>query len=222
MTFEMKADGKTYSVKDPDGNFKDWTVIKQESFKLDKSTLILDKFKKDFPQYKIDDYEFLTRACSRSKEMTQWLINANLEYADEAQTPLFAKDIIEPGHFKQLQSKITEISKVISKQSLKKRELADKYKSDLKDLENEEKILVNKIKGDDKYVKILSLNSTYLPFTLQIQIEGYVPKDKENLQESRDVFARETLIQYKRTLCQMVKDNPKVDIDGVIESNLLK
>jgi hypothetical protein len=53
MAFEMKTDGKTYSVKDPDGNFKDWTVIKQESFKLEKSTLYLINSKRIFHSIKL-------------------------------------------------------------------------------------------------------------------------------------------------------------------------
>jgi hypothetical protein len=222
MAFEIKYNDEVYSVKDPDGDFKDWTVVKQESYKLGKRELILNKFKEDFPQFEINDYDELTNTCSRSSAFTEWLINANLVYADQAQTPLFLKDIVEPTKFQSLQKDLTDINKIISVSSIKKRKLADKYKVDLKVLDDEEKSSVNKVKKKDKYLKVLSINSTSLPFTLQLQIERYVPKDSENVQESRDVFAREILINYKRMLCKIVKDDPNVDIDAIITSNLLK
>lgn len=221
-SFSMELDGSVFTVDNNDINYEDWTVIKQESYKLSKSELVLSKFKKDFSAFQIDDYEMLTRVCSRSKKLTEWLINANLIFSDEAQLPIFLKDIVEPKQFSNLQSDLTRINKVISDYSIKKRELADKYKNDLRKLDVEEENAVDKIKEKDKLLTVLSLNSTCLPLTLQLQIEKYVPKDIENMQESREMYGRESLIQYKKMLCKIVMEVKDVDIKKIIDDNQLK
>lgn len=221
-SFSMEIDGNVFTVDNNEINYEDWTVIKQESYKLSKSELVLAKFRKDFSAFQIDDYEMLTRVCSRSSKLTEWLINANLIFSDEAQLPLFLKDIVEPKQFNSLQTDLTKINKVISDYSIKKRDLAERYKNDLKRLDNEEEIDVNKIKSKDKLLTVLSLNSTCLPLTLQLQIEKYVPKDKENMQESREMYGRESLIQYKKMLCKIVMEIEDVDIKKIIDDNQLK
>lgn len=221
MSFSFEASGKTYKIEDISEDFSEWTVVRQESYKLNKDELIVRKFREEF-NFEIKDYKELTNTCSRSRAFTDWLINANLTYSEEAELPLFLKDVVEPKHFNILQSSLTEINKKISEFSIKKRNLAEKYKSDLAEIQKNEDLETKRVKEKDKMLKILSLNSQYLPFSLQLQIERYTPKDEENSQESREVYARECLIKYKRSLCQLVNDEPLVDIDKVIDANMLK
>lgn len=217
----FNVNGKTYEFDDPSGNSDDWTVVKQESYKLSKRETVLKKFNEEF-QFDVEDYDQLTRVCSRSKVFTNWLINANLAYSEEAQLPLFVKDVIEPQHFRKLQSTLSKINVIYSEQSLKKKKLAEQFKNDLKVIEQEEIDLADKLKKQDKLLHILAMNSTYLPFSIQLKIEKYVPKDEEKSQESREVFGRECLINYKRMLCKVVIDNPGIDIVELINTNMLK
>lgn len=221
MAFSIVHRDKTYQIDEVGDNFEDWTVVKQESYKLSKEKIIVDKFNEEF-KFIVKDYKELTNACSRSKAFTEWLINANIAYSEEAELPLFIKDVIEPEHFSKLQTELTLINRKIADYSIRKRDLAERYKSDLKELQIKEEQETSKMKQKDKLLEVLSLNSQYLPFTLQLQIERYTPKDEENSQESREVYARECLIKYKRALCQIVVDNPSVDITEVINSNMLK
>jgi hypothetical protein len=122
-----EENGKFDIVVDTTDNSK-WTVIRQESYSLDKHELIMRKFNEDFPQFNVENYKMLTDACSRSESMTLWLINANLTYSEESQVPLFVKDIIEPEHFVKLQSDLTLINKKVSEVSLEKRALVENYK----------------------------------------------------------------------------------------------
>jgi hypothetical protein len=95
-------------------------------------------------------------------------------------------------------------------------------KKDLRKLDLKEAKLTKEIKDKDKFLHVLSLNASSLPFSVLLNIEKYVPNDKEEMQESRAMFARECLILYKKGLCQLIKENPQIDILSVIEDNKLK
>lgn len=219
--FEINVEGNEYYVDGIPDDCKEWTVVKQESYKLSKEEVVLSAFKSEF-QFDIKSYKELTEVCSRSTKFTEWLINANLLYSEEAQLPLFLKDIVQPDEYKSVQEDLSRINNNYSKYSLKKRALSEKYKKELAEIDKEQVKEVNIIKNKSSLIKILSMNSTLLPFTLQIQINRYVPNDKEDVQESREVYAREVLINYKRMLCKIVKDNPTINIDELIENNQLK
>lgn len=214
-------DGSFDICIDPSDNTK-WTVIQQEAYSLEKQDIVMKKFAEEFPNFSVDSYKMLTDACSRSEAMSLWLINANLTYSQQAQVPLFLKDTIEPSKFVDLQTNLTRINKKISDISKEKRDLADKYKSDLRKLDLKELKETKDLKDKDKFLHILSLNSSSLPFSVQINIEKYVPNDKENMQESRQMYARECLILYKKGLCEILSNNPDVDIVKIIEENRLK
>lgn len=221
MTFKITSGGKVYEVNNISNNSEDWTIIEQQSFKLNKRDIILSKFKSEF-EFDVNSYEELVECCSRSRVYSKWLINANLLYSEESQVPLFLKDLIEPKEYSSIQSKLSEINANYSTYSKKKKILSEKYKNELKIIEEEEERAITKIKGHSKYLKVLSMDSTYLPFSLQILINRYTPNDSEKVAESRISYGREVLIQYKRTLCEIIKDDPTVDIDSIIEENVLK
>lgn len=220
--FNFEVNEKSYGINLPDRDKNNWVVIKEESLKYDKGALVLDSFNKEFPHLQMDSYEKLVLVCGRSRKLSEWLIMANLKYSEFAQMPSYLEDLVEPSEFKIIQGKITSINEQIASYSAKKQKLAEKYKSDLRNLEAEESKKISEAKGDNKALIILSLNQTQLPASLQLAIENYEPSDKTDLQESRRVYAREVLISYKKSLLQVIKDVPEVDVLKLIEENELK
>jgi len=191
----------------------------------------LEAFQNEFPQFDVRSYDELTELCSRSKVFMRWLIKANSNYSEFAQLPLFLKDKVKPEKYIQLQTCLTSISRKQSQFGLSKTALANKYQTDLAKIENEESesiktILNTEIDKNDKdlnkILKVISLNSTYLPFSLQMVIQRYVPSNLEDPQESGRVFAREILIRYKEALVDAIINNDSIDVDSLIESNQLK
>lgn len=220
--WEFKYDGETIKVAQPGSNFKDWVIIEQESLSYNKGDKILERWNNDFPHFKMDDYEKLTEACSRTRKFSEWLTMANLEYSNFAQLPKFLDGEVSPEIFQEKQTKLNSINKTVSKFSKEKKELSEKYKIDLREIENTEKKEVDKILNKDKILKVLAMNSTRLPFSLQLNIQGYTPSDTKNNQESRQSYGREVLIQYKKALIQTINRLPDVDIDALIDANELK
>lgn len=229
--FSTSIDGKSYEVRTPDKDPSNWIVIKQESLSYEKGDIILDKFREEYPQFNIVSYDELTKLCSRSKIFTDWLIKANAEYAEFAQLPLFLVDKVKPENYTKLQNKLTNISKEQSNFGKLKTALAIKYQEELRKLNEKEKQLIDKNLNEpiddtdlklNKILKVLSIDSTYLPFSLQMVIQRYVPSSLEDPQESGRVYAREILIRYKESLVDAVLNNPDLNVDELIKTNMLK
>jgi hypothetical protein len=209
-------------VKLPDETLDNWVVVKQQSIKYVKGDIILEKFNKDFPHAVVDSYDVICELASRSTKISEWLVNANTVYSELAEMPLYLDGLVEPKIYKGLTHDIQRINETIGSFSQSRQQLAEKYKNELKVLEKKEKEAINKIKGDNKFLRVLTLNTTSLPLTLQLMINGYSPSNSENLQESQKVFAREMLINYKVSLIKKIIEDPNFKIDIVIDDNQLK
>jgi hypothetical protein len=220
--FEKEIDGKRIRYIDPSDDSSDWFVVQEESLSLDKGQLILNQFKQEFPHFNVNSYDELTEACSRSEYFNDWLINANLKFSEFSQVPLFLKDSIKGEEFKEIQNNLTKVNKIIGLNSQKKQKLAAEYKNSIKHIDLNEKNEIGKILDSNKILKILSLKSTYLPFSIQLMIQKYVPNDLDEVQESRRMYGRECLIRYKKYLVDLVISDPTFDIDAEIESNKIK
>jgi hypothetical protein len=209
-------------VKLPDETLDNWVVVKQQSIKYVKGDIILEKFNKDFPHAVVDSYDVICDLASRSTKISEWLVNANTVYSELAEMPLYLDGLVEPKIYKGLTQDIQRINETIGSFSQSRQQLAEKYKNELKILEKKEKEAINKIKGDNKFLRVLTLNTTSLPLTLQLMINGYSPSNSENLQESPKVFAREMLINYKVSLIKKIIEDPNFKVDIVIDDNQLK
>jgi hypothetical protein len=209
-------------VKLPDETLDNWVVVKQQSIKYVKGDIILEKFNKDFPHAVVDSYDVICELASRSTKISEWLVNANTVYSELAEMPLYLDGLVEPKIYKGLTHDIQRINETIGSFSQSRQQLAEKYKNELKVLEKKEKEAINKIKGDNKFLRVLTLNTTSLPLTLQLMINGYSPSNSENLQESQKVFAREMLINYKVSLIKKIIEDPNFKVDTVIDDNQLK
>lgn len=220
MSFKINSENYEIVVNKPDLDPDGWTVVKQESLSYDKGSMILSKFNEEFPNLAIDSYELLCKICSRSRSLNEWLITKNLEFSEYSQLPLFLVDKITPASYKTLQVDIVKLNGTVAAFAKKRELLAREYEANLVKLEAEELKEVVKLKGNNKILKVLALNSTYLPITIQLAIENYIPTD--SLADSRRTYGRECLIQYKSALIDLIIDNPDINIDDVINSSVLK
>lgn len=67
------------------------------------------------------------------------------------------------------------------------------------------------------YARVISMNTTELPLTLQLAIENFTPANDVN-SPNKKAYARELLIRYKLELIKMIKNDPSININLVIES----
>lgn len=218
------ADGRggTFEMDLPGNDSDDWNVVMQESIDLNKGEFILDEFKKSFPHIKIKSYEELCRIASRSKALGKWLIQANLDYSLDSNLPLFLKNKIKPAEFAELSKDVRKIKLVVASNSVKRQALAEEYQANLAKLEKDEEENLSHMKKKSKILEILTLDSTVLPLSLQLQIDGFDPTLYGLSQENKRMFAREILIQFKKSLVDLVIANPEVDIKKLIEENATK
>jgi len=209
---------------EPSTNMSEWLVIKEESYTPDKQLFIVDSFKKNFKNVKLEGntekcYDMIGKLASRSSVVSDWLAIANAEYSLEAQTPTYFKEHIEPKDFNNLQKSIIEFNKVIAKAQQDKQEAAENYKKQIQKIDNELDNKMKKFKSSN-FLKILTLPSSALPITLQLAIENYTPTSDDS--PTKRVYLREVLTNYKIYLLKEIKQNPNLDIDELIKNNSLK
>jgi hypothetical protein len=209
-------------IKLPDDKYLNWAVVKDQTFKVNKGDLIVDKFNEDFPALRVGDYDELIKLCSRSKKLNEWQTAANVLYSDTAIMPLYLDDVLEPKEHKELTIKVTNINNIISIFQDKRKALAEKYQIEMRKIDSDEEIETSKILKGDKKLQILTLNTTSLPGQVQKAIIGYKPADALNTQESRTMFAREMLVNYKVALFNLIKQNPEIDILKLVDDNQTK
>lgn len=208
-------------VKRPTKESDNWYVIQQESFTINKEDFVLRKFREDFPKLDVLDYAQFELVLNRSAKLQEWYSITSLLYTDSIQLPVAYKDLFNPteyqGYFKDMQ----KYKGNLAKESLEIEELSSKFKQDVKDVKNKYYKLNKEIIDTNKYYPIITLNGTQLPLSIQIEIEKYTPKDGDITQQ-KSLYAREYLINYKRFLIQKVKENPDIDIIGLIEEMQVK
>lgn len=208
-------------VKRPKKDSDNWYVIQQASFTIDKQDFILRKFREDFPNLNVLDYAQFELVLNRSAKLQEWYSITSLLYTDSIQLPVAYKDLFNPseyqGYFKDMQV----YKNNLAKESLEIEKLSSKFKSDVNNIKKKYFNLNKEIIDKNKYYPIITLNGTQLPLSIQIEIEKYTPKDGDITQQ-KSLYAREYLINYKRFLIEKVKQNPEIDILGLIEEMQVK
>lgn len=218
-------DGISIEVKGLPADKESWVSIQSASVEYDKRQTIIDKFAKDWPEVKLfgnttdEKFDLLSRLASRSPDINEWLGIANIYYSDTTQMPLWLKEYVEPGEYRGKAEKLLLITENAAKYSNLKNEAAREFQAKIKKLDKDQAEGARKIVGGDKILKVISLDARSLPVSLQLAIEGYTPADKElDIAESRRVYTRELLIQFKRSLLTMLQEHPEVDIDKYVLS----
>lgn len=201
----------------------EWIAVKQESIEFDRASYVLEQFKNDYPDIEVgEDIKLVYSLCSRSTALNTWLASVNLKFSDYTQLPLYLSSLIEPTKFKVIKEEISEVRKIVASSSSKRLDAAKKYQAEIAKIDKEEASLLQAKKKDNPILKVLTMNSTRLPLSLQLQIEKYVPTVTDDEAASRKVYAREMLIQYKIGLIKMIKQKPDIDIEAIIKSNETK
>lgn len=208
-------------VQYPNPDSKNWYTIEQQSFTIDKNEFILEKFKEDFPRLKIKDYSQFELVLSRSEKLQDWYSKISLLYADSIQLPVAFKDIFNPKEYQQYFIDMQEYKSELANESNEIFDLSNKFDTDLLIIKNKYKEKLDNIIAKDKVYPILTLRASQMPLSIQIEIENFTPKINDNTNQ-KSLFARELLINYQRSLLELVKNDPTVDILGIIESNLIK
>lgn len=205
-------------VKRPTKDQENWYVIEQQSFTISKEQFILDEFSKDFPHLKIDSFEKFQLVLSRSVKLQEWYAFASLKYTDSIQLPVAYKDLFDPNEYKTYFDDMQRYKSNLASESAEIEKLSSKFNNDLKIIKDKYKSLNDKIVSENKFYPILTVTGQDLPLSIQIEIEGYTPKTGDITQQ-RSLYAREMLINYKRSLIELVKNKPDIDVLSVIESN---
>lgn len=222
-SFEFKKNNdELFEFEVPSMNEEEWMVVQQESVTFDKGEFIIEEFKKDFPGVNVSDYDMLCNVASRSKRLASWLAVANLKYSEMTQLPLFLKDLVDTKTYLDVQKDIVKVKKIVTKHSQERQKIADEYKAKLKKIEQDEQNELNKVKENNQILYALTLNSQYLPLSLQLLIEGYVPTASGTMEESRKVFGRELLIKYKKTLIELYLEDTSISLRDVVTLNEVK
>lgn len=206
-------------------NEKDWYVINDENYRPDKDKFVVEKFTEAFPDVKLPDINKEDRVyalCSRSRGLATWLKNINLEYSLKESTPTFYRDIIEPKRFKSISESATKARKLNQDKAREEIKLIEKYNNDINDINSRYSEKMKDI-SNDPFFKILNIDSSYLPVSLQNAIEDYTPA---SLAVDKKTYAREMLIRYKIALINFVKNCEKekkdFNIDELLDNLILK
>lgn len=219
MTIDKDLVIKVDSPK-PDEESK-WYVVQQQEFKIDKEEFILEKYNKDYPNFKINDFRKLLRIVSRNEKLQSWYAKTSLLFADTIQLPLAYKDLFLPDEYKEMFTDISMYKKNLAKESEEIQTLSNKFNKDLEEIQDRYKNKNKDLLSKNKYYPIITMNSNKLPLRIQLQIEDYSPQTADVV-EKRKVFAREMLINYKRALIKYVSENENVDVFELIDSQILK
>lgn len=216
MTITLNSGKVTLLVDDINVNDpKSWKTIQQEDYRPDRNDFILKAFKKKFPKHAnaVNSIETVNNLASRSKTINNWLVSAGIEYVLEVQAPQYLKDLVDPKEYKDASEDLAELNKLATKRSLEEQLVVKEYKDKIAKIEEKYDKLTESAKKSN-VVKILSLNSTSLPITLQLMIENYSPSVTSSSPDKK-TYAREILVNFKISLLKYFtkKENKDVDIN---------
>lgn len=203
-----------------------WVTIRSESVELNRAEFIVNKFIETFPDITLPKdnnkaYELIGRLASRTDVIADWLANTSVLFSDEAQTPAYLLKFINPKTFKTVQGDITNYNRIARRESDEAIKASTKYSDEVKMIRQKYNKERKKLRDISNYVKILTIPSTKLPLTVQLAIENFTPYDVQSA-VSKLQYARELLTDYKIFLLEQLRDNPRLDIDAVVEANCLK
>lgn len=200
-----------------------WVTISSESIEFDRAEFIVDKFKEAFPDIPLpkdvdDAYELIGKLASRSSLISEWLANTSVLFAEEAQTPAYLLPFIKPEEFKKVQADVTSYNKVARRESDEAIKASLEYREKMRVIRDKYDRERKKIRSVSNFVKVLTIPSTKLPLTIQLAIENFTPQDVEDAASKRQ-YARELLTDYKIFILEAVKNDPKADVDLIVEAN---
>jgi len=190
-----------------------WKVVEAQNFRPDKPEFMLKRFKKDFPKQAsaVNDFDMLTKLASRSKAVSEWYARVSAEYVLEINVPKYLKDIVEPKEFEEANTKIKELNKLAAERALDEQRVVKNYQQEMKKIE-EDYTKKSAVNLQNKLVRILTLNSTSLPITLQLMIENFTPSTTSGSPDKK-TYAREVLTQFKISLLKYFADKANKDAD---------
>lgn len=218
---ELEISGKKLRVQKPQKNSDQWVCVQSESVEVDRQGFMLDQWVKTYDKrFPVKDFDQLVRICGSNRAFTEWYALTSALYSETTQVPLFLKGMIDPNEYKDKSRLISEINRVNSAGSARLQAFARKVELERKVIEKEIEEDIKKLLAKDKIVRVLTLNSTYLPMSITLLIDNFSPK--ENPDVMKDLFAREMLISYKKSLVQLIIDDPDIDIEYFINSGLTK
>lgn len=212
--FKFNVSGNTYVVNEPDSNPENWIIIKEESYRPDKAEFVLNKFRKAYKNIKVRDADQIYSLASRSSQLNEWLAKVNAEYATIEAAPTYFRQYVDADDFSKASNEVARISKVMSDKAKAQAIAASNYQKSLKDIDNE---FSSKVTTEDKVAKVISLNSTQLPLSIQLAIDNYTPAMSSS--PNQKTYARECLINYKVSLLKILKNDPDINIDELININ---
>lgn len=200
-----------------------WVTIRSESVEFDRAEFIVDKFKETYPDITLptdvdEAYELIGKLASRSSLIAEWLSNTSVLYSEEAQTPAYLLPFIKPNEFKKVQSDVTNYNKIARRESDESVKAALEYRDKMRLIRDKYDKERKKIREVSNFVKVLTIPSTKLPLTVQLAIENFTPQDVEDSASKRQ-YARELLTDYKIFILDTIKNNPKADVDAIVEAN---
>lgn len=212
--YTLKSGSNSIDVNMPPIDEDKWLIVAEEKYRPDKQKFIYESFIEDYPHIKVSDGDQVYALASRSATLSEWLSKKNLEYAIIEGSPTFFRDHVDPKKFDAATKEILRLNAINAKKASEQAAAATRYKNSLAEIEQKYEDQLN---TGDKTAKVLSLNTTSLPLSIQLAIENYSPAKSSS--PNQKAFARECLINYKIALLKLIKDDPKVDIDRVIIDN---
>lgn len=194
-----------------------WLIIQDEKYRPDRGAFILERFIESYPNVNVKgDVTKIYALCSRSAALGEWLAAQNLDYALIQNEPTFYRDIIDQDSYKAVSSELQENSTRGRDRANEELVAARKYKDEMDKIDKK----YSKFKFKLKESRIINMNSTELPLTLQLAIENYTPSSSDS--PNRRAFARELLINYKISLLTAISDDPSIDIEALIRDSYTK
>lgn len=221
MTTNDYFDFDNVIVNKPGPDQQNWYTIEQQSFTINKEDFILEKFKEDFPKFRIKDFEQFKLVLSRSEKLQDWYSKTSLLYADSIQLPVAFKDEFEPDEYQGYFRDMQKYKETLAKESYDIQKLSEVFDKDLVKIKEKYRNDLEKIVNSNKLYPILTLKSIEMPLSIQIEIENYTPKTGD-VTNQKTLYAREMLISYQKALIDLVKNKPEIDIIQVIEENKVK
>jgi len=215
--FSFKIGSSVFIVDEPDSNPDNWLITKDESYRPDKQKFIEQKFRKDYPGIKVKDANQVYALASRSAKLNDWLAKANLEYAVVEGAPTYFRDYVDPKDFEQASKEVQKLSQANSDKAKAQAYAATEYKNKLAEIDKE---FEKKLSTSDNIAKIISLNSTALPLSIQLAIDNYTPASSSS--PNQRAYSRECLINYKIKLLEALTKDKKLNIDKLITENMEK
>lgn len=212
--FSFKVGTTSYIVDDPDKDPNNWLIIKEESYRPDKPKFIEQKFRKDYPNIKIKNADQVYSLASRSAILNEWLAKVNAEYAVIEGAPTYFRDFVEPKDFDNASKEVLKLSTANAAKAKAQAEAASEYKDKLIQINKE---FESKLSTSNNLAKIISLNTTCLPLSIQLAIDNYTPASSSS--PNQKAYSRECLINYKIKLIEALSKDKKLDIDKLITEN---